>query len=82
MFEEGTDSAVDCDSAEAALVDHQLDGFGLCAPGVRRPHPRVKTGFVEVHDRNLLVDQLRNLYSELLSLIDELFMEGSMVRRR
>jgi hypothetical protein len=79
MLEEGTDGTVHSDATNAALVDNQLDRFGHCSPSMCLPHPRVEAGFVEVDYRGLLMNQLCKLDSELLALIDKLFVESSMI---
>ena len=79
VLEEGADSAVDSDAAHSTFVDDQLDRFRHRAPSVGLPHPRVEARLVEVDDRSLLVNQLCELDSELLSLLDELLVEGGVI---
>ena len=79
VLEEGADGAVDSDAAHSTFVDHQLDRLRHRAPSVGLPHPRVEARFVEVDDRSLLMNQLCELDSELLPLVDELLVKGGVI---
>ena len=75
VLEEGADGTVDSDATHSTFVDHQLYRLRHRSPSVGLSHPCVEARFVEVDNRCLQVNQLCELDSELLPLVDELLVE-------